>query len=272
MIAWRRLFITVGLVATLLSAGACGGKKKDTVHAGDLSADATFERATKLLAEHQLRQATAALKRIQFAQETRAEIEPLTRLALADATFYQGTAISWIDARNLYLDFVTLNGDHALAPYAQLQVGLCSLKQVSQPSKDQELTKQAIRDLRAVEQRWPDAAYTIASRTMLLEARANLAESEYLIGKFYFKKKNYTAAIERFRIILAQFPDFQDVDKVLFHMAQANAKNGNSVIARGYLDRLLSDYPSSGFLDPARKLLGSMEPPFQSDVVTEPSE
>jgi len=260
MTARRRLLIMLGLFAALLCAGACGGKKKDTVHAGDLSAGATFDRATKLLAEHQLRQATAALKRIQFAQDTRAEIEPLTRLALADATFYQGTAISWIDARNLYLDFVTLNGDHALAPYAQLQVGLCSLKQVSQPSKDQELTKQAIRDLRAVEQRWPDSTFTIASRTMLLEARANLAESEYLVGKFYFKKKKYTAAIERFRIVLAQFPDFPDVDKVLFHMADANARNGNSVIARGYIDRLLSDYPNSGLLDPARKLLGSMEP------------
>jgi len=272
MSARRRLLVGIGLLALLPCAGGCGGKEKKTVQAADLSADATFDRATELLAKHQLRQATAALKRIQFAQDTRAEIEPLTRLAMADATFYQGTAIAWIDARNLYLDFVTLNSDHALAPYAQLQVGLCSLKQVSQPSKDQELTKQAIRDLRAVEQRWPDSPYTIASRTMLLEARANLAESEYLIGKFYFKKKNYTAAIDRFRVILAQFPDFPDVDKVLFHMADANAKTGNSVIARGYLDRLLTDYPSSGFLDPARKLLGTMEPLFQSDVATQPSE
>ena len=48
------------------------------------------------------------------------------RIGVADATFYQGHDLALIDARNLYLDFVTLNADHELAPYAQFQAGICS--------------------------------------------------------------------------------------------------------------------------------------------------
>jgi outer membrane protein assembly factor BamD len=248
----------------------CGAKKKTTIDPSQLSADATFDRAVDLLAKHRLSQAMAALKRIQFAADTRAEVEPLTRLALADATFYQGTTIAWIDARNLYLDFVTLNGDHPLAPYAQLQVGLCSLKQVSQPSKDQALTRQAIQDLEAVRQRWPSSRYVDAARSLASEARANLAESEFLVGRFYLKKKNYKAAIERFRGIVIGFPDYPDVEKVLFHLAQANVLAGNEAEARIYLDTLVTRHPNGAYVDRAQKALGAIARDFDSELAAHP--
>ena len=256
----------VALLLLLVVAASGCGKKQPEEDLSEISASVTFQRASELLAKRQLRQALAALKKIQFATDTQAELEPLTRLALADATFYQGSAISWIDARNLYLDFVTLNGDHPLAPYAQLQVGLCSLKQVSQPSKDQALTRQAIRDLIAVEERWPDSRYVVAARSMLREARANLAESEFLVARFYLNKKKYPAAIERFRVILARFPDYGATDKVLFHLAEANRRSGNESQARRHIDRVLSDYPNSEYVAPAQRMLEALAPAFTGEV------
>ena len=256
------------LVAAPLAVG-CAGKKKAAQEAADLSAGASFERATELLTKRQLRQALAALSKIQLAPEVRAEIEPLSRLARADATFYQGTVIAWIDARTLYMDFATLNGDHPLAPYAQLQVGRCSLLQVNAPTKDQALTRQAIRDLEAVGQRWPNTSYAVAARAMLREARANLAEAEFLVGRTYLKRKQYDAAIRRLRGIVATFPEFAEQDKVLFHLADAHAHTGTEAVARGYLDRLLASYPQSAYAEPARKLrasLGDAPPSAAADL------
>lgn len=264
--AVRRAGAGILMIAVFLAVTGCGGKKKGTVDPAQLSADATFNRAIDLLAKRQLSQAQAALKRIQFAPESRAEIEPLTRLALADATFYQGTTIAWIDARNLYLDFVTLNGDHPLAPYAQLQVGLCSLKQVSQPSKDQALTRQAIQDLDAVRRRWPSSRYVDAARSLASEARANLAESEFLVGRFYLKKKNYEAAIERFRGIVIGFPDYPDVEKVLFNLAQAHMLSGNEAEARLYLDTIVTRHPNGAYTSRAQKSLGAIEGDFEGEL------
>jgi outer membrane assembly lipoprotein YfiO len=247
------------LLATVLAAVGCAGKKKAAREAADLSAGASFERATQFLVKRDLRQALSALSRIQLAPEVRAEIEPLSRLARADATFYQGTVIAWIDARTLYMDFASLNREHVLAPYAQLQVGRCSLLQVNDPTKDQALTRQAIADLEAVEQRWPDSPYVVAARAMLREARANLAEAEFLIGRFYLKRRQHEAAIARLRGIVATFPDYPEADKVLYYLADAHAQSGGTAIALGYLSRLLSSYPSSAYLDPARRLQASLE-------------
>jgi len=261
---WLRVWIIV----VLLLACGCSGKKKGAKGATDLSPEGTFARAQELLNAHQLRQATTNFKRIQFAPESRDELEPLTRLALADTTYYQNTSIAWIDARNLYLDFVTLNGDHELAPYAQLQVGRCSLNQVSHPTKDQTLTRQAIQDLEAVARRWPSSHYVAAARSMNTEARANLAESEFVVGKFYLKRKNYDGAINRFRGIVVGFPDYPEFEKVLFYLAQAYLRGGNELEARLYLDRLLTQYPNGEFIPRTQKVIGSLAGGFEGEVET----
>ena len=97
-----------GVAVVLLAAAlaGCGGKKNEAGPA-TLSADAAFKRGMELLQERELRKAIASFQAIQYTPDTLEDLEPLSRLAMADATFYQGTDIALIDARNLYLDFVT---------------------------------------------------------------------------------------------------------------------------------------------------------------------
>ena len=256
-------FVGLGLLVSLW--GGCAGKKKAR-STTELTATATFERGMALLSKRELRQAIATLKRIQFTPDMREETEPLTRLALADATFYQGNSLALIDARNLYLDFVTLNSDHPLAPYAQLQIGVCSLDQVNHPSKDQTETLQAISDLARVELRWPDSTYVEAGRHLLRSARANLAESEFLVGRFYLKKKAYMAAVDRFHRVIEEFPDYPAMEKVLFHLGQAHLRNGNDVEGRIYMDKLVTDYPDGDYVGQARRALGAIGGGLQTDV------
>jgi outer membrane protein assembly factor BamD len=253
---FARLCVVLLLCAT--AAGCAGSKKKENSALLSMTAEQLYRHSQELLARGELRQARAALERIQYdANENRQEIEPLARLALADATFYQIGGLALIDARNLYLDFVTLYANHPLAPYAQLQAGNCSLKQVSHPSKDQSLTQQAVTDLTEVLRRYPTSPYTGAARDLLRSAYSNLAESEFLIGKFYLDKKVYEAAIERFRRALKDYPDYDQRDKLLFHLARTLRLNHNEFESRVYLDQLVADYPQSAFVDDARKELAS---------------
>lgn len=254
------------LIVLLLPFAGCSGRKRGVTGVGSIVAADNFDRAMKLLSERQLRQATSALTRIRFDPATRAEIEPLTRLAIADAAFYQGTSLGWIDSRTKYINFVTLNANHPLAPYAQLQVGQCSLKQVNAPAKDQSVTRQAIRDFEQVETRWPESDYIVAARALMRQARSRLAESEYLVGRFYLKKKSYLAAIERFRIVVDRFPDYYELEKVLFHLGQAHLRSGNQLEGRVFMDRLINDYPQGDYIGKARKALGSVGAGFETDL------
>lgn len=267
---------TVVVLAALLGAGVSGcaarKKKKGFEELAALSAPAMYQRGMELLARRELRRAKATLEQVQYVNESdrRQEIEPLVRLALADVTFYQGGSLAFIDARSLYLDFVTLYGSHPLAPYVQIQAGMCSLNQVNHPSKDQSLTRQAVSDLEGVLSRFPNSRFAPAARGLLAQARSNLAEHEFLVGRFYLKKKAYPAAAERFRAVLDDYPDYGEREKVYYHLAQAHRLNENDTEARKVLDKLLSDYPNGTYVESARKALAEVAPSPRSEVPRSP--
>jgi len=272
--ALARLSIAVLLGLVLLHGGCASRKKKaaqaedEVGPAGATPAVATYEHGMEYLTKHSLRQAKKHLESIEYApgSDIRGQIEPLTRVGLADVTYYGGSGLSYIDARNLYLDFVTLYGDHPLAPYAQTQVGLCSLKQVSHPTKDQSQTHQAIADLDQVLRRWPFSPFAVAAAGFRRTARSNLAEAEFLIGRFYTNRKAHSAAIERYRKIVEQYPDFLDIEKVKYYLGKALVVGGDSVEGRLILDQLVVQNPSGRYAVPARKLLESAGGSFRTEV------
>ena len=251
---------TVWTGCVLLAAISIGCAKKPTVAPSDLaSAQAQYEASLDLIAADKLAQARDALEQIAYTgEDDRRELEPLVRLALADATFYQGGDISMIDARNLYLDFVTLNGDHARAPYAQFQAGMCSLEQISNPSKDQTLTKQTLDDFREVVRRYPDSCFGEVTQRMLWAAEDYLAEHDYLVGRFYMKKKNYIAAVDRFRHIIDRYPHYRNMDKIYMQIGLALFKADNDDEARIYFDKLITDYPDGEYAAEAKNLLAKV--------------
>ena len=245
--------IVCGLMAGL--AAGCGGKKQqvDTVL---LSPRETYRVAREEIQRGNLRHATEILGLIDYRLgEDRALLEPLVRITTADATFYQNNDIALIDARALYLDYVTLYADHELAPYALYQAGVCSLSQVSAPSKDQTETYQAIRDLRDVEARFPDSSYAVAARLMRRLAESRLVEHELTVGRYYMKKKAYPSSLERFQKALGQYPDSSKTGDLFLAIGDAMMRSGDIEQGRFYLDRVISDYPGTGLDTEAQKII-----------------
>lgn len=250
MLCWGGMLLLLGAAAP-----GCA-KKKDLTPMGFASARAQYERGMDLLAQGKLGPARTALQQINYtAEDDRREIEPLVRIGQADATFYQKNVLALIDARNLYIDFVTLFADHPRAPYAQFQAGVCSLNQVAAPSKDQTQTQQAVSDLGEVERRFPGSVFAGAARRMRRVAEANLAEHEFMVGRFYLKRKKFLAAADRFRGVLERYPHYPEIDKVYLHLGQALLESNNDAEARVYLDKLVTDYPEGRYAEEARKAL-----------------
>jgi len=245
------------LVVAALAAPGCARGKKGVDSRALRSADEMLRDGMDLLEKRELRKARLLLQRVEYSARDRRETEPLVRLAIADATFYQGDDFSLIDARSLYLDFVTLYGDHPRAPYAQLQAGVCSLAQVNDPSRDQSQTRVAIDDLREVLRRYPASPYAAVAQLKIREAEALLAEHEYLIGRFYIKKKSYPAAVERLRGLLTEYPTFSGTDKVYYWIGEALFRQDNAEEGSLYLRKLVDDFPASEYAARAAARLGT---------------
>ena len=229
-----------------------------------VSAEVQYQTARDLIAADRLAQAKTVLEQVSYTtQEERRTIEPLVRLALADTTFYQGGDLGMIDARNLYLDFVTLNGDHPRAPYAQFQAAVCSLEQISNPAKDQTMTNQTLDDFEAGRAALPELGLRRGDPAHALESEHYLAEHDYQVGRFYMKKKNYLAATDRFRHILDHYPQYERWTRSISSSAWRCSRSDNEVEARLYLDKLITDYPDGEKAAEAKDLLakygGGME-------------
>ena len=81
-----------------------------------------------------------------------------------------------------------------------------------------------------------------AARLMRRVAEARLVEHELIVGRFYLKKKAYTAAIERLQKALGEFPDSSMTGDMYLSLGEAMLRSGDSEQGRFYLDRVIDDY------------------------------
>ena len=58
-------------------------------------------------------------------------------------------------------------------------------------------------------------------KAKLREARDRLSESDYLVGYFYFRQRWYPGAIDRFKALLKDDPEYTGRDAVFFHLAES---------------------------------------------------
>ena len=246
-------------IGVLLAVGAgCASRRQAKQEAAVVTAEDLYRQGVDALEKRKLREARTYLERIQYSAQNRPDLEPLVRLALADATFYLGDDVSLIEARAKYVDFVTLYGDHPQAAYAQFQAGVSSLKQVNDPSRDQSQTEAALADLREVGRRWPGSPFAEAADQMIGVAQNHLAEHEYLVARFYSKRKKYQAASDRLRGLLDKYPRYGHKDEVYLLLGQTLVKMNSTEEGRVYLDKLLADYPGTDAAREAKKLLSEL--------------
>ncbi len=250
-----RAIVAVLIPALVLCATGCAAKKKSAAAAEVVTAEATLVQVDAAMARRQMRKAKILLQKIQFTQTERPTYEPLVRLALADATYYLGDDLSLIEARSKYLDFVTLYADHPKAPYAQFQAGMCSVKQIYSASRDQGQTRVAIEDFREIDKRWPKSPYARAARQFVGKGQDELAEHEFIVGNFYWKKKAYQAATERFTGLLDTYPSYGQKDKVFYWLGRTLIAAKSPDEGRVWLDQVLNQYPRSKYAKLATQLL-----------------
>ncbi|WP_347310467.1 outer membrane protein assembly factor BamD [Defluviimonas sp. SAOS-178_SWC] len=137
------------------------------------------------------------------------------------------------------------------AAYAKYLLALSYYDQIDEVGRDQGLTFQALQALRAVIEEYPDSEYARSSILKFDLAFNHLAAKEMEIGRYYLKRKHYTAAINRFRVVVENF-------QTTTHVPEA-------------LHRLVESYLSLGLTDEAQTAGAILGHNFQSTVWYEDS-
>ncbi len=164
-------------------------------------------------------------------------------------------------AAESYAAFLRLYPMHPKADYAHYRVGVCYYKESPKAiDRDQEYLNEAIIHLRAVVRSYPNSKYREPAIATLQAARRRIAKRLFYIGNFYYRTKEYIAAIPRFNEVAQQYPDSGLADKALYMMVKSNLGLNRVSAARNAFSELSTKFPDSKYVKKAeRKMLRAVK-------------
>ena len=130
-------------------------------------------------------------------------------------------AKNYEEARGAAQRFIdTYPGDDDAA-YAKYLLALSYYDQIDEVGRDQGLTFQALQALREVIEEYPDTEYARSSILKFDLAFDHLAGKEMEIGRYYLKRGHYTAAINRFRVVVEEFQTTTHTPEALMRLTES---------------------------------------------------
>lgn len=173
--------------------------------------------------------------------------------------YRQGDYEEAVNAAKRYLNLYPGDED---AAYAQYIIGLSYFRQirdVTQTQREAALTLQAMQEL---VDRYPESEYVADAQAKIRFARDQLAGKEMQVGRYYLERREYTAAINRFRNVVETFPQTRHIEEALARLVEAYYAMGLVNEAQTAAAVLGHNFPDSQWYADSYALLrtGGLEP------------
>lgn len=211
-----------------------------------LAAEESLEKGKELLAREKYARARPYFEHA-FEAEPNSVTGRTALLLVADTFYLEGNSATYEQAEAKYRDFLNRFPTSDQAAYVQFQIANSLARRMEKPDRDQTVTRKALEAYQDLIRVYPTSEYATQARQQIEVVRANLAEHEYVVGRFYLRYGRPVGAVERFRFLLDQYPEYPEKDKVLYHLGIAYSRSLQADAAREIFDRLRSEYPESPY-------------------------
>ncbi len=178
-----------------------------------------------------------------------------SRRALIMTAFSQHKSKKYEEARASAQRFLDTYPTDEDAPYATYLMALSYYDQIDEVGRDQGVTFQALQAMRAVIEQYPNSDYARSAMMKFELAFDHLAGKEMEIGRYYLKRRNYTAAINRFRTVVQDFQTTTHTAEALHRLVEAYLGLGLNDEAQTAGAILGYNYQSSPFYEDSFRLL-----------------
>jgi outer membrane protein assembly factor BamD len=256
-----RLLAAAVAIATL---SACAAHTRGAVPAGTTEPDKfLFDKGTAALNAKKWLTAREFFKQVTETY-TQSVYRPDAKLGIGDTYLGEGTAEALVLAINEFREFLSFYPTHRRADYAQLKLGMAHFRQMRQPQRDQSETREAIKEFEAFVARYPGSSLLPEAKQRLREAKDRLSEADYLVGYFYYRQKWYIGAVDRFKVLLKQDPEYTGRDAVYFYLADSLSKMNLQAEALPYLEKLVAEFEQSVYLGDAQRRITELKAALQA--------
>lgn len=186
---------------------------------------------------------------------------PMSKLAVADSFYLEGSTAALIQAIAAYQDWLTFFPTHPLADRVVLKIAESEMRQIGLPDRDATRAKRAETRLKALLQSYPNSILKKEAQVRLDEVQNNLGTHNLLIANYYYTlsvgqgKGGLKGAQSRYREILDKYPNFGNSDEVLFKLANTYLIEEETDQAIRYFQRIIRDFPNSEYVAESKKQL-----------------
>jgi outer membrane protein assembly factor BamD len=185
------------------------------------------------------------------------------KLAIADSWYREGGAASLAQAEAEYKDFILFYPTMEEASESQQKICMIHYKQMDKSDRDASQAIRAEDECRTLITQFPNSKYVDETKQLLRNIQESIAEGEYLVGNFYYKRGDNSAAANRMSHLVEQYPLYSKADLALWDMGQAYGRLGNRFRKQegeAYA-KIVRDYPLSPYADDAAGKLKELELP-----------
>src|SRR5437588_2526624 len=142
------------------------------------------------------------------------------KLAVADSWYAEGGTTAMQQAEIEYKDFRTFFPNMPEAAEAQLKVANIHYQEMEKADRDFTHAMRAEEEYRSLIQEYPDSKLVPEAKQRLREVQEVLAQREFNIGRFYYLRLAYPAAIARLQTLVDRYPLYSGADETLFLLGQ----------------------------------------------------
>ena len=152
--------------------------------------------------------------------------------------------------------YVTLFPASPDAAYAQYLIGESYFRQIPDVTRDQELSQKAIDAMGEVVSKYPDSEYAVDARKKMDVARDQIAGKEMQIGRYYLERREYLAAVSRFKNVVSNYQTTRHVEEALHRLTESYLALGIVPEAQTAAAVLGHNFPDSPWYQDSYRLLG----------------
>jgi outer membrane protein assembly factor BamD len=211
----RTPFVVLLVLATML--GACSLFDKDAM-APDEPADKLYNEGLYLL--NQKKEPKEAAKKFEEVDRQHPYSEWARKSLIMSAYAYYESG-AYDDCVNSARRYVTLHPGSPDAAYAQFLIGSSYFDQIPEISRDQARTEKAVESLEEVVRKYPNSEYAVAAKRKIEMARDQLAGKEMEVGRWALQRREYTGAINRFKVVVTRYQRTRHVEEALMRLTEA---------------------------------------------------
>ena len=241
---------------TLLALAFCmsvavGCSSKDAAPPEDLPAEELYSRGQAAMEAANFEEAAKSFEEVErqhpYSQwATRGQI-------MAAYSYYE--ANKYEESVGAAERFIELHPGHKDVPYAYYIVGICYYEQISDVGRDQDFTRKSMDAFNELIRRFPESDYARDARLKIDLANDHLAGKEMEIGRYYQRRKQWLAAINRFRSVIERYQTTTHVPEALHRLVECYLALGVPEEAQSAAAVLGYNYPGSEWYQRSYALL-----------------